>query len=144
MTESKKTPDLDSFREMGYNCYNNSLEYLMILVLRNNLYYKLGEKEGWYLALPWLLEGEPHVRDIYDIIPFSSYKHPDVCVNCFSYYGETISGRLRYGCPFCQNSGINSGPALYSIQAGLCWHPKRWELFLSHVIKKYLMTNNFS
>lgn len=33
---------------------------------------------------------------------YSSDRGPDICLTCHSYYGNTYSGRLRYGCPFCQ------------------------------------------
>lgn len=33
---------------------------------------------------------------------FFASKMPDICCECYSFYGFTVGGRLRTGCPACQ------------------------------------------
>lgn len=50
----------------------------------------------WEFIYPWVIP-EP-TKDKF----FSEESGPDICYRCLYYFGETISGRVRDGCPKCQ------------------------------------------
>lgn len=45
---------------------------------------------------------EPIRKHSYDSFRYNPYRlHPNVCAGCFTFFGETIGGDLRFACVYC-------------------------------------------
>lgn len=79
-------------------------ELLLLCQLALSYQAKTGEEaiqfwdNFWEFIFPWIVP-EPWQEKKYP-----EDFGPDICYRCLSYFGETISGRIRDGCPKCNGA----------------------------------------
>lgn len=47
-------------------------------------------------------------KDVAEFKGFPDQMGADICMGCKTYYGQTVGGRLRFGCPACCSKWPNS------------------------------------
>jgi hypothetical protein len=52
---------------------------------------------------------------------------PDLCIVCRAVYTPTWAGRLRYGCPACNQREVQAWQHIRSLAAILSWQPELME-----------------
>ena len=117
---------------------SKEIETFAILCLKFDLLKRVKSED----CEPWSIMGtlieDYKIPFRMNTIPYPNTLEPDVCLACQHDFGDTIGGRLRNGCPVCQNFGSYKLQTVgyFTQYTGL--HPAIAELVIARVIRKYL------
>lgn len=94
------------------------------------LWFSLCEEENWQIAKvrefailqAWLTQDYKQAmydlgkNDIASELWWPRNQAPDICATCYRFYGYTLGGRVREGCPECEDDGSRPTFYMYSLR----------------------------